>query len=103
MRINGEAGVLARKAPPRRGKIEIVAHDIHEVRGIAAIQHGEIRCQVQRLGVFAQQAIGNRVKRPGPQSLRRRRGDRPHPHLLGTGDDLTGAAEHLGSGAATEG
>ena len=51
IRINREAGVLARKALRSARKAQFAANDIHEIRGVGAIQDREIWIKAKMLGV----------------------------------------------------
>ena len=70
IRINGEAGVLARKALRPAGVSQLAAYDIHDVRRIGAVQHGEVRLESKMFGVEAQYAAADRMKRSAPQQAR---------------------------------
>ena len=64
--IDGEAGRLLRKPPARPGQPEIVAHKIHEIGGVAAVEDREACLQTDAFRVQAQQLGAHRMKRSGP-------------------------------------
>ena len=66
VRIDREAGVLARKAARLRRKAELVAEHVDQVAGIAAVEHAEILRQPEARCVPAQQPRADRVKGAGP-------------------------------------
>jgi hypothetical protein len=52
---------------------EPLPHDVHQVGGIGAVEYVKARIEAESLGVQADQAIADRVKRPGPGQTQRRR------------------------------
>ena len=66
MRIDGEARVFARKALLGFREAELVAQHVHQVGGVAAVEHAEARVEADGCGVPANQPIGDRVERAGP-------------------------------------
>ena len=93
VRIDREAGVLAREAALRLRIAELVAHHVHQIGGIAAIEHAEARRQAEAGAIAADEAIGNRVEgaRPRQSNLCRE-----------LADDALRAARHFDRGAAGE-
>ena len=73
MRVDCEAGVLARKTLLGLRQAEPLPHDVHQVGGIGAVENVEARIEAESLAVQADQAIADRVKRPGPGQTQRRR------------------------------
>ena len=71
-------------------KPELVAHHVHQVRRVAAVEHAEAGVEPDRCGVPADQPIGDRVKRSRPGQ----------PHVA---DDAWCAARHLERGPARKG
>ena len=71
-----------------------MARDVHEVGGVGAVEHAELRLEPDARAMAAQEAVGDRVEgaRPGKAHLRR--------HLA---HDAPRAARHLQRGAAREG
>ena len=47
-------------------KPELVPQHVHQVGGIAAVEHAEAGVEADRGGVPADQPVGDRVKRAGP-------------------------------------
>jgi len=52
--INRQTGALFRKPRAGSGKAEIVAHDVHQIRTVGAIEHGKCGVQRQATGVLPQ-------------------------------------------------
>ena len=75
--IDREAGRLLRKAALRRGEAQVVAHQVHQVRGVAAIEDRESRIQADALRVQPQQLRADRVE--GSRPLDRSRGNARAP------------------------
>ena len=67
MGVDGEAGVLARKAFRLLGVAQFLAFDVDEVGCITAINHRETGIKAQHLRVFAQQPVADGMKCAGPQ------------------------------------
>ena len=67
IRVDREASRLLRKAPRLVAEAQFVAHQIHQIRGVAAVEHGEGGIEADRLGIEAQQPARDRMKgaRPG--------------------------------------
>jgi len=65
-RVDREAGLFLREPAPGGRKPELVPDHVHDVRGIAAIQHRERRVEAQVGGELPQQAIADCVERPRP-------------------------------------
>ena len=65
-RIDGEAGVFGGKALVGLREAEIVAHEIHQIGGIAAIVDGESRRKANRFRIFAQKPRTDGVECAGP-------------------------------------
>ena len=59
VRVDRKAGVLARKTLLGGRKSELLAQRVHEVRGIRAVDHAEVRIKLQVRGVVAQQAVAD--------------------------------------------
>ena len=70
VRIDREARVLAREALVLRGEPELLAREIEQIRGVAAVHHAECRLEPDLRGVAAQQPVGDRMERPGPRQPR---------------------------------
>ncbi len=73
VRVDREAGVLAREALLGLRQTEVVAHHVHHVGRVAAVEHAEARVEPDARGVPADQAVRDRVEgaRPGqPHVLR---------------------------------
>lgn len=86
-RVNREAGSLARKAPLHGREADVVAHQAHQVFGIAAVVNGEVLVQADLRRVFAQQARADAMEGAGPGQGRRRIGfqaEHARQHLPGT-------------------
>jgi hypothetical protein len=65
-RVDGQAGALHRKAPLGGREALLLAHQGHQVLGVAAVQDAELRRQAQGLGRFAQQPRTHAVEGAGP-------------------------------------
>src|SRR4029434_9688429 len=61
-----KAGALRRKALLRLGETEVVANEIHQIGGILAIVNCEGSVQPNGVGILAEEACTNRVKRSRP-------------------------------------
>src|SRR5678815_2229104 len=94
MRVDGEAGVLAREALLGLREAEVVAQHVEEVGRVAAVEDAEPGREADALRVAADQAVGDRVvgARPGQAHFLQR-----------FGDDALRAARHLLRRAAREG
>ena len=66
MRVDGEAGVLAREALLDFREAELVAQHVHQIGGVAAVEHAEADVEPDGRGVPANQPIRDRVERAGP-------------------------------------
>jgi len=66
MGVDREAGGLLGKPCGLPGEPQFRAHQVQEVGRVRAVEHGERRIELEPVGVVAQQAIGDGVKRPGP-------------------------------------
>ena len=71
MGIDREARVLARKALLFLREPELLAQEVQQVRGVAAVEHRERRLEPDDLRVLAQQPVADRVIRAGPEPPRR--------------------------------
>src|SRR5690606_7298069 len=60
MRIDREAGVLARKALALLRESELLAFQIDQVRRIPPVDHRETRIEPEHVRVFAQQPVADR-------------------------------------------
>src|SRR5207302_10424120 len=69
VRIDGEAGVLARKALLGPGEPALVAHDVHQIGRIAAVEHAETRVEPDALAMAADEAIGDGMESARPGEL----------------------------------
>src|SRR4029077_1432888 len=98
-----QTGVLARKALRPAGETQLGADDIHDVRRIGAIQHGEVWLESEVLGVQAQYAAPDRMEGAAPEQARHAaaiaRLATIRQHL---GDNGLGALDHLLRRAARE-
>ena len=65
--IDREARVLAREALLFLREAELLAQEVQQIRGVAAVEHGERRLQPDDLRVLAQQPVADRVERAGPE------------------------------------
>jgi hypothetical protein len=98
--VNGEAGVLARKALAGVGEPELVPHQVQKVGGVLAVVDGEGRVEADARCVVAQQARADAVEgaRPGELGAGKVRpadGDLAH--------DALGAPRHFLRCAARKG
>ena len=69
VRVDREAGVLAREALRLAldlGVAELVAHEVHQVRRVAAVEHAEALVEADPRAVPADEAVGDGVKGAGP-------------------------------------
>ncbi|SQH17216.1 Uncharacterised protein [Bordetella parapertussis] len=71
-RINGQAGALEREAVVGGRQPQLVAHDAHQLLGVAAIVHGKGLRQADARRAIAQQPRAHAVERAGPRQRRRR-------------------------------
>ena len=55
---------------------EVVAHHVHQVGGVAAVEHAERRVQAEPLRVLADQPVADRMERAGPRQRAAFRGTR---------------------------
>jgi len=94
MRVDGEAGVLAREALLGLGQAALVAHHVHEIRRIAAVEHAEALRKAEPLTVESYQPVGHRVEGARPRQAY---------FLLHLRDDAARAPRHLERRAAREG
>ena len=104
MRVDAEARVLAREALHRLREAEPVTHDVHQVRGVAAVEHAEAGIETEPRRVFADQAVADRVERAGPRQAQVV-GDAGRRIRLGRerlGHDFLRASGHFERGAARE-
>ena len=62
VRIDGEARVFARKPLFRFRKAELVPQHVHQIGGVAAIEHAEAGVEADGRGVAADQPVGDRMK-----------------------------------------
>src|SRR5690606_6569099 len=67
MGINGQAGVLARKALVRVGQPELLPGHVEQIGSVAAVEHGESRVETHDVRILAQEAIADRMKSARPQ------------------------------------
>jgi hypothetical protein len=67
VRVDREAGVLARKALLLFSQAELLAQEVQQVRRVAAVEHGERRLQPHHVRVLAQQPVADRVVGAGPE------------------------------------
>ncbi|MDH6592436.1 hypothetical protein M2165_002325 [Variovorax sp. TBS-050B] len=98
-RIDRQAGALAREAVHGRREAELVAHQAHQVLGVAAVVDREVLVQADVGRVFAQQPRADAVKGAGPGQRRRPFGLQAE-HAR---EHLAGAALHFLRGTAREG
>jgi len=65
--VDRQTGALLWKSQSGTGEAEIVAHDIHQIRTVGAVEHGEGGVQRERSSILAQQSVADRMKgaRPG--------------------------------------
>ena len=66
MRVDGEAGVLARKALLDFREAELVAQHVHQIGGIAPVENAEARVEPDGRGMPANQPIRDGMERAGP-------------------------------------
>ncbi len=94
--VDRETGVLAGKALVLGRKTQLMTDDVHEVGGVATVQHREILVQAQVFGGQAQNAAAHGVESPRPQQPR---GDAPVSRLAallhGLRHDLLRAPNHV--------
>ena len=64
--VDGETGALLREAAVGPAQGQLVAHEVDEVGGVAAIQDGEAGVEADRVGIVAQQACADAVEGAGP-------------------------------------
>jgi len=69
VRIDRKTGVLARKTLLGAGEVQLVAQQIHQVGGVAAIHHREVRIQPHARGMPADQTVRDRMERARPRQL----------------------------------
>ena len=81
-RVNGQAGGLLRKALVRLRQAQFLAHQVHQVFGVSAVDDGECWRQADARRVVAQQARADGVEGPGPGKRRWGPGRRPTQRLL---------------------
>ena len=106
MRVDGEARVFARKALLDFREAELVAQHVHQIGGVAAIEHAEARVETDGGGMAANQSIRDRVKGAGPGDAAPVPCDgfqAPGPASPSTAHDALRAARHFERGAACEG
>ena len=103
MRVDRETGVLARKSLLGLRQAEPLPNDVHQVGRIGAVEDVEARIEPEPLGVQADQAIADRVKRPGPGQAQRRRYGRRCPGAHRRRDRPLRPARHLERSAAGKG
>ena len=97
--VDRKAGGLPGEPAILLAQALLVAHEVDQVGGIAAIEHGEAGIEADLLGIEPEQAGADRVERARPQGSAV--GDRGAvADLLA---DLLGAAGHRLGGAAREG
>ncbi len=65
--VDRQARVLAREPLLFLGETELLAQEVQQVRGIAAVEHRERRLQPDHLRVLAQQPVADRVIGAGPE------------------------------------
>jgi hypothetical protein len=103
-RIDGEAGVFGGKALVGLRETEIVAHEIHQIGGIAAIVDGESRRKANRFRIFAQEPRTDGVEGAGPRYRTCHRiGDCGAAALHRAGENAADPAGHLDRCAPREG
>ena len=95
VRIDREAGVLARKALLGFGEPALVAHHVHEVGRVAAVEHAEALVEPERLGRC------RRIRRLAIEWKVPDQGSRTS--FCTSADDALRAARHLERRAAREG
>ena len=66
VRIDGEAGLLPRKTRILLCQTQVAANQVKSVLRIGAIENRERGIESNAVGVFAEQAIADRVERSGP-------------------------------------
>ena len=85
--VDVQQRLAVRVALATAGESVIVAQQVHQVAGVARVEHRQRRRLAQGLGVGGHQTVGDRVECPAPQLARRvapvadRR--RPGQHLVG--------------------
>ena len=71
MRIDRKAGVAAREALLLGVEAQLLADGVHQIGAVAAVDHGELRIELQVARIVAQQPVGHRMEGAGPgQALR---------------------------------
>ncbi len=74
VRVDRQAGRFLREACGLPGEAELVPYQVDEIGRIGAVQHAEGRRQPRRLGVHAQQTVGDGVEGAGPGNAASRAG-----------------------------
>ena len=97
--VDREAGLLLGEAVCLAAEPELLAHQIHEVRGIAPVEDREGGIEPDRPGIEAKQARAQGVERARPLDRIRERGDAAERLAA----DALGPADHGFGGAAGEG
>jgi hypothetical protein len=103
VRIDAEAGVLAREALALARKSHLGANGVEQVRRIGLVDDAERRVQTHVFGVMTQQAITGRMESPGPgQTLGERARLSTELVVEHVTQDFVRAAFHLDGSATSE-
>ncbi len=101
--VDLHAGFLPRETLLLGRKAQLRTNRIHDVRGVAAIYHGELRIELQVLRVMSQKPVADGVERAGPgQPLRDGVTHAAERFVERHLDDFMGTTAHLGCGTARE-
>ena len=90
--VGVDEGVRAREALRWAGQSVLVPQEIHQVGGVALIEHRELRQQTQRVGVLGDQPVRHRVEGAAPQPSGR----------AAVAAQGSGAGQHVRGGSAGE-
>ena len=66
VRVDRKTGRLLGKAAVLLGETQLVPYQVHQIGGVAAIEHREIGIEADRLGVQAQEAVADGMEGAGP-------------------------------------
>ncbi len=103
IRVDLQAGFLFGETLILRGEPLFLADRVDQVGAVAAIEHGELRIQLQMPRIVAQQPIADRMECSGPsQPLLDRLGSSTQDVVQRLFGYLLGTAAHFGGGAASE-
>ena len=104
VRVDLQTGVLARETLLLGREPQLLAQTVHQIRRVGAVQHAELRIELQVRRVVAQQPVADGVERARPaHALRDGLADTPERFVERFPGDLEGAAAHFGGRAARKG